>query len=739
MGERTRRVLIVDDEPDIVRLLTTILRDYHTVTAGDGNAGLELLRREKVDIILCDQMMPGLTGVELLKEAAVLQPNAVRVLVTASDRISALSDAINLARVHRFVCKPIRAMEIRSLVAGALRECELQDQLEDKNRILKRALEAVQAHEVQLQHEVEQRDQELDDLKSELEELSARSGQPKCALVVEPDAATRAILDELLIAQGCVVAHAATVAEAKQQWAARAIDLIITAEELADGGGRELLDVAADCELILTGKYTTVDAVVEAMALDIADYFVRPLTDPKDLSRRVRRVLRGLDARRKERETLLQLRDLVTRDPLTGLFNHAHFHDTLESELLRSVRHKQPLSVVLLDLDQFKEINDNHGHLAGDACLKAFADVLLGQSDRSEVRFRLRGQDLAARYGGDEFGLILPSTPKAGAAVKAELLRKHMEAARFEDLGFSSQTVSIGVASYPEDADDRVSLVAAADAALYAAKRGGRNALVSYSPSLAFSEAEQQNAADAELARLAALDQSIRDARFRFVYQPIIATEAGGALMGFEALCRPEHDAFEGPLALFDTAERAGRVVELGRACRSRSTRPIAELPDGCSLFINLHPHELNDDLLAEGEQYLLEHAERIVFEITETAEIRDFDRLRAVMTRLRGHGFRIALDDLGAGYAGLNSLALLRPDFVKLDMALIRRAPVDTSVARLIRHVVEYAAAEGMQAVAEGVETAEELATVRELGCPYAQGYYFAKPGPPFPQPAAR
>jgi diguanylate cyclase (GGDEF)-like protein len=735
MPDTKPRLLIADDDPDIVRLLATILADYQVLVAYDGSEALDVLERESVDAVLADQMMPGLTGVELLQRTQQLWPRAARILITASDRISDASDAINLARVHRFVCKPLRALELKGVVAGALRELALEEELRSKNEILRRALSAVEAHQRDLRRQVEVRTRELDQLKLEFARLGFGPGRSRHAvLLVSGDGDARELLLGVLSGDVFEVLLAETVADAKAVWARQPVDLIVAETSLRDGLGAELASHTSDCELILMGPYTTVETVVEAMSLDVVDFFVKPLGDPQELLNRMHRALRGLTLKRHERDKLLQLQDLVSRDPLTGLFNHAHLQDALERELLRAKRHGLELGLVLVDVDHFKQVNDQHGHLAGDTCLKALARILSGDARVGETRFRLRGQDTAARYGGDEFALILPETPKSGAAVKAEQLRAFVEKYDFGALGIPPQTVSIGVAAHPVDAQSREDLIAAADAALYAAKRRGRNGMVSYVATLALADhAAQRAAADRELGRGAALERTITDRAFHFVYQPIVEV-ATGAPWAYEALCRPRDSAFPSPSALFDAAEHVGRVVDLGRACREVCIAPLRELPEPLLLFVNLHPHELNDSLLTEGQSALCALAHRIVFEVTETAAIRDSKRLRAVMDGLHAQGFRIAVDDLGSGYSGLHSLALLHPDFVKLDMSLIRRIEFDSSVARLIKHILDFAAGEGMKVIAEGVETAAEYEVVRRLECPLVQGYFHARPGPPFP-----
>jgi EAL domain-containing protein (putative c-di-GMP-specific phosphodiesterase class I) len=167
---------------------------------------------------------------------------------------------------------------------------------------------------------------------------------------------------------------------------------------------------------------------------------------------------------------------------------------------------------------------------------------------------------------------------------------------------------------------------------------------------------------------------------------------------------------------------------------REMAIEPLPRLNNGGCIFVNVHPYELNDpDLLKESGSLFEEFSSRIVFEVTEAGKIRDYAQFRLALAKLRERGFRVALDDLGAGYSGLNALALLEPDFVKLDAALLRGVDSDNRKSRLIKHILEYAVGEGVQVIAEGIETEQETRVVTDLGCPLLQGFHFAPPGPPF------
>ncbi len=217
-------------------------------------------------------------------------------------------------------------------------------------------------------------------------------------------------------------------------------------------------------------------------------------------------------------------------------------------------------------------------------------------------------------------------------------------------------------------------------------------------------------------------------------FQPIVRGD-DSELFGYEALLRTREPTLPNPAAVIDAAERLGALSELGSRVRSLAARGFANAPDGSILFINLHTLDLLEPALYDGAHPLTQMAARVVLEITERAAVTDIDDLTARIARLRALGFRIAVDDLGAGYAGLSTFALLEPEFVKLDMSLVRDIHVSQVRQRVVASMISLCKDLGHRVIAEGVETKEECESLRGLGVELLQGYLFARPGPPFPE----
>jgi EAL domain-containing protein (putative c-di-GMP-specific phosphodiesterase class I) len=216
-------------------------------------------------------------------------------------------------------------------------------------------------------------------------------------------------------------------------------------------------------------------------------------------------------------------------------------------------------------------------------------------------------------------------------------------------------------------------------------------------------------------------------------YQPIVRA-SDRTLFGYEALLRSAEPTLPHPGAILDAAERLERLAQLGQAIRSSAAMPVAARPDTGHLFVNLHTRDLLDPTLTSPDSPLSKIAGRVVLEITERASLEEIKDIPSRVARLREMGFQIAIDDLGAGYAGLTSFALLEPEIVKLDMTLVRNVHKQSTKQKLIRSMTALCKDMGMMVVGEGVENIEERDALIELGCDLLQGYLFSKPAAPFP-----
>jgi EAL domain-containing protein (putative c-di-GMP-specific phosphodiesterase class I) len=218
-------------------------------------------------------------------------------------------------------------------------------------------------------------------------------------------------------------------------------------------------------------------------------------------------------------------------------------------------------------------------------------------------------------------------------------------------------------------------------------------------------------------------------------YQPIVSWSRKETL-AYEALVRPTHPALPHPGALISAAERLGHIHRLGRLLRDNVAATVAAAPEIPQVFVNIHGYDLNDEHLLSAEAPLSRLASRVVLEITERAAVDGIPDLVARIGRLRKLGFRIAIDDLGAGYSGLTSFAQMQPEIVKIDMSLVRNIDREPTKERLVRSLAELGRDMKIQVVCEGVETAAERDALLGVGCDVFQGYFFARPGKPFPTP---
>ncbi len=409
------------------------------------------------------------------------------------------------------------------------------------------------------------------------------------------------------------------------------------------------------------------------------------------------------------------------RDPLTNLGNHRDFHEELDRQVEASLRYGVPLSLMLIDLDEFKSVNDTRGHAGGDRILRGFGQLL---------NAAVRRADRAYRIGGDEFAVLLPHTDLDGARIVARriLAQALQPALRLEDL--EPVSFSAGLSSLPALADSRARLYSQADSALYAAKRGGRTDIVAYDPAVDPS-AEQAEPGTAS----AAIAEVIARGQLRPVYQPIVAL-ASGVVIGVEGLIRPLPPApFADAAALFAAAAAGGRLSALDLASIEAIVSGADELPPDQFLSLNVSPPTIEaPEFSSAGLLAILgRHGfppHRLVIELTEQQAIHDAARVRERLDVLRRAGVRIAADDIGAGNSGLRLLSEISFDVLKVDLGLVQSSAAGGPSSAVLSSVVALASRMNALVVAEGIEHESQVAQLVELGIEAGQGYHLGRPG---------
>ena len=438
-----------------------------------------------------------------------------------------------------------------------------------------------------------------------------------------------------------------------------------------------------------------------------------------------RQILHPAEELERSRGELQRLYEVARRDALidalTGLGNHRAFQEAFGRELEQARRHRYPVALMLFDLDDFKRVNDNLGHAAGDAVLAAF-----GASIGSCIR---RG-DAAFRIGGDEFAVVMPHTDAPGAEVVARrLLTVALEPSAGTSASRAPTSFSAGIAAAPDHGAVPGELSARADAALYWGKRHGRTMIEIYDPSRHRAQLPS-SVADADAAIVAVASGRL----LRPVFQPIVSL-LDGRIVGFEGLVRPlPESGFADASALFAAAEATGRSMELDWACLDVVAAAAARIDGDSFISLNISPRSLEAPDFSAGAiratlaRYGLAPA-RVVLEVTERETIEALDRLQTNLAACRTAGFRIAADDVGAGNAGLRLLSTVRFDIVKVDLSLVHEGALRDPALSVLRSLVEMAGQWGALVVAEGIETGSQLRVMRALHVSAAQGYLLGRP----------
>ena len=430
------------------------------------------------------------------------------------------------------------------------------------------------------------------------------------------------------------------------------------------------------------------------------------------------------ERRRNERK----LRYFADHDPLTGLFNRRRFEVELDRQVAYAARYRPGGAVLLLDLDNFKYVNDTLGHRVGDELIRGVAEVM---------RARLRSSDVLARLGGDEFAVLLPEAGREQAEQAAEALRRAISThAMAVDGRTVHTTASIGATLIDERTVPGDQLIVESDLAMYAAKHAGRDRVRFYEPG-----GDDHSLIRTGFTWSARLRDALERDRFVLHGQPIVEV-ATGETARWELLVRMLADdgSLVPPAAFLSTAERFGFIEAIDRWVVTQAIDLLVAKPE-LTLEVNLSGKSIGSQPLLEAIERRLQKtgidASHLIFEVTETAAITNMDAAREFARSLRRLGCKFALDDFGAGFGSFVYLKHLPVDYLKLDGDFIRGLPDSPTDRLLVRAMVDVARGLGQRTIAEFVGSEACFELLRELGVDYAQGYWLGEPRPVTELPA--
>ncbi len=495
-------------------------------------------------------------------------------------------------------------------------------------------------------------------------------------------------------------------------------------------------DVCPLTEMVSTGRHASVEHVHydhngEKKYIEV---LTSPIRDEKGKIIQAIHISRDITERKQAEE---QIRFLAYYDSLTSLPNRTFYKELLARALIYAQRHKKVMAVLFIDLDSFKRINDTLGHDRGDELLRGVAERLLKRVRKSDCVAR-SGDDevinIVSRLGGDEFIVLLN---EVGHEYDATLVARRILSDISQPFTLSGRevfvTASIGISLYPSDGQDAETLLKNADIAMYSAKEQGKNNVQFY--------AESMNAA--ALTRFALendLHKALERNEFMLYYQPKVDVRNGKTL-GMEALIRWKHPVRElvSPAEFIPLAEETGLILPIGEwvlrsACLQNKAWQAAGVP--CiPISVNLSRRQFEQQNLIEIVMRALQDAgldaSWLELEITESTIMQNPAKAISMLQTLKAKGIKISVDDFGTGYSSLDQLKRIPLDALKIDRSFVANITTNPDDAAIASAIIGMAHSLKLKVVAEGVETEDQMAFLRSLGCDEAQGYLFSRPMP--------
>ncbi|MBK9026775.1 MAG: EAL domain-containing protein [Propionivibrio sp.] len=529
------------------------------------------------------------------------------------------------------------------------------------------------------------------------------------------------------------VSQATTAAAGLKLALEEVFDIILLDYRLPDQDGLDVLRKLPDKVHQSSAMIMLSNVEDETVAEHCLDAGAQAFLLKDDLSgRRLSRALRQARQRHSIETELIssreQLRQLSEHDPLTGLANRRGFEIFLEAAIARARRGNDRLAILLLDLDDFKSINDTLGHDAGDVVLKEVA---------KRLNAAVRDSDLLCRLGGDEFAVLMTNFDENE---QVKLLADRIVALLQEPIHLVASdhvvTTSIGIAVLDTCAENVVDLLKCADVAMYQAKQDGRNQSRYYSTTL-------QESVQLRASMKQDMKKALERGEFKVYYQAQISS-ADGSLGGMEALLRWQHPALGllAPAAFLTVAEETGLIVDIGNWVLRESCRQLKDWqirwPLRCptlAIAVNLsavqiRQHTLPDAVRSALAEFALD-ARSLELEITESTLIRDTNATAAMLAAIADQGVALSLDDFGTGYSSLDHLKLFPISVLKIDKSFVATIGAGGKSERLLVATIAFAKALEMKVVAEGVETKVQADFCIGHGCDLLQGYFYSRPIP--------
>lgn len=424
--------------------------------------------------------------------------------------------------------------------------------------------------------------------------------------------------------------------------------------------------------------------------------------------------IEDITARRRSEEQIVHM---ALHDGLTGLPNRTSFNRWLDGEIVQAASHQRQVAVIAIDLDRFKEINDSHGHAAGDRVLQQIGTGLTQALERGEM---------AARVGGDEFAVAKHFVDPA--ELEAFVARISGSLAVSDGEG-AYVGASFGIATYPGDAQGREGLLNNADLAMYRAKASPGESICYYQAGMDEDARHRRQIANE-------LRHALARGEFHMLYQPQRSLRTH-QVSGYEALLRWRHPRLGqvSPIDFIPIAEQTGEIIRIGEWVMRTACREAAGWPQGDKVAVNLSPVQLlQPDLPEMVASILIETGlapRRLELEITETALISDKARALHSLRRIKALGVSVAMDDFGTGYSSLDTLHSFPFDKIKIDKSFLLQSETSHQAQAIIRAVLALGRSLGIPVLAEGVETLDQLKLLVDEGCDEAQGYLFGRPAP--------